>query len=219
MTIRPPFRPTRLAAGALAVALPLLLGCASSTELTNTWREPGYSDGTVSNLLVVALRKDPVRRRRWEDGFVEALGKRGVKATPSYSRWPDAPPDTQAVIQAIHEQGYDAVLSLMRLEDRYLTREGPASLQVVPVTYRDAWYGRYYTAYRQVIEPGTVEQEKLLFFQTDLWRIVPGHGRLVWSGTVKIYESLASGIIRETAEKQIVPALGAAGFVPVTRAR
>jgi len=60
----------------------MMLGCVSTSYLSNMWRDPSYQLGPMQNMLIVAMKKDPVRRRLWEDGFVAALGKHGVAATP-----------------------------------------------------------------------------------------------------------------------------------------
>jgi len=126
------------------------------------------------------------------------------------------PADTQAVIQAIHEKGYDAVLSLMRLEDRYLKREVPATLEVIPVTYRDPWYGRYYTAYRQVIEPARRDREAAVSSRPTCG--ASPRATAAWSG--------GNGEGVRVAGQQHHPGHGreadragarAAGFVPTTR--
>ncbi|PYM04687.1 MAG: hypothetical protein DMD82_13680 [Candidatus Rokuibacteriota bacterium] len=52
--------------------------------MTNLWKDPTFTSTTIHNVLVVGVRKNPVRRRIWEDAFVKGLGVRGVIATPSY---------------------------------------------------------------------------------------------------------------------------------------
>ena len=65
------------------LALAVTAGCAAQSEMTNLWKDPSFTSGPMRNVLVVALRKDPVRRRMWEDAFVDELGARGLSATPS----------------------------------------------------------------------------------------------------------------------------------------
>ncbi|HEY6948485.1 MAG TPA: hypothetical protein VI297_06675 [Gemmatimonadales bacterium] len=57
--------------------------CASSSRLVDTWVRPDYAGGPMRSMLVLVVRRDPVRRRIWEDAFVSALAEKGVQATPS----------------------------------------------------------------------------------------------------------------------------------------
>jgi hypothetical protein len=207
-----PVRPAmRVAVGAMLMAG--FIGCAAPAQLTSVWTEPGYSQSPPTNVLVIALRKDPVRRRQWEDAFVTALTRRGVGATTSYTRWQDAPPDTQQVIDANKDAHYDGILSLVRLEDQEVTKTIPGQVRQQTTTYLDRW-GRAYTRYREIQEPDQLTTERVLGFQSDLWRTTATDGRLVWSGTVRVNESATSSLIRDAVEKGIMPGLEKSGIVP-----
>ena len=202
----------------LLIPIMLTLGCAASTELMSAWSEPGYADGAVDNVLIVALRDDPVKRRRWEDSFVAALGTRGVKGTPSYSLFPRALPDTQQVASAVQEKGFGGVMSLMRLADQSRTVTSPGYVRREAVTAQD-WRGRFYTYYRDVYEPGSSSTEELLNFQADLWRMHADGGRLVWSAIVRVNESISGDYIHDAIRSGFMPRLIASGMVPKKGAR
>src|SRR5882672_7424932 len=54
-------------------ALGLVLGlggCAGGAAMTDMWNDATFSARPVQNVFVIALRKDPARRRLWEDAFV-----------------------------------------------------------------------------------------------------------------------------------------------------
>jgi hypothetical protein len=199
-----------VAIGAFLVAC--LAGCAAPA-LTNVWAEPGYSEPPPSNMLITALRKDPVRRRRWEDAFVTALARRGVKATTSYSLWADAPPDSQQVIDAIKQNHFDGVLSLMRLDDAIVTKTIPGQIRHETVTYQDAW-GRAYTRMRDIRVPDQTTTETLLTFQSDFWKTTDNSGRLSWSGTVRVSEGSTTDLVRDAVDKAIMPGLTASRIIP-----
>ena len=84
---------------AVLFMLTMTIGCASNSEIVNVWHDTTLPSGSIHNVLVVGIRKDPVRRRAWEDAFVTGLASRGVTATSSYRLYPEAPPDTQQVIE------------------------------------------------------------------------------------------------------------------------
>ena len=198
----------------LGVAIAATLGCAGSSQLTRVWHEPGYADGPVSHVLVVALRPDPIRRRQWEDGFAAALARREVRVTPSYAIWATAVPDTQQVIQAVRDSVFDAVISLMRLPDDTVTVSAPGRVQIEPVTYQMPWYDRYAVAYRTVSGEATTATERRLNFQSDLWRVVAHKGRLVWSGAVSVSEARTGHVVTDAVERSLAPAIAAAGLLP-----
>jgi hypothetical protein len=208
----PSWREPTLAAIAL-VLLSGLTGCSAPAQLTNVWAEPGYSGRPPANVLVTALRKDPIQRRRWEDAFVHALARRGVKGTSSYALWPDAPPDTQQVAAAVKENHFDGVLSLVRLEDRSVTTTTPGQIHREAETYFDAW-GHAWTRYRDVQAPDLTTTAKVLSFQSDLWRTTDEGGRLIWSGTVQVYESASPNVLEDAVEKGIMPGLTNSGILP-----
>lgn len=194
---------------ALAI-LPLLSGCASN--MSNMWRDEAFQSGTLKNVLVVALRPDPARRRLWEDSFVSGLTARGTKATASYRLYADAPPDTQQVEDAVRRDGYDGVLVSMRLPDGvehafvhgYTRREA--------VTKKNPFTGAYYTVWEEVHVPERTEVIKVANFKTDVWTTADG-GSLVWSGTSRTTNGVDANLIRHKVEKMVLPELTKAGIV------
>lgn len=162
-------------------ALLLMAGC-GTTSLVNMWRDPQYSSGSLRSVMVIAVRKDPVVRRIWEDAFVHQFTKEGVTATPSYQVFPDAMPDTDAVRQHVRDKGYDGVLITSRVGAQEVATYVPGYVTKEPVTvFRPLW-GSYVTYYRDVYHPGYTEVDSAVHVRTDLWTN-PGEGKLVWSGT------------------------------------
>jgi hypothetical protein len=56
----------------LVVLFPGVPGCASS-QLSYMWKDPLFKDAPMRNMLIITVKKDPVRRRLWEDGLVSEL--------------------------------------------------------------------------------------------------------------------------------------------------
>ena len=220
-----------------AMALLILVGtvgCAVQSEMTNLWKDPTFTSTTIHNVLVVGVRKNPVRRRIWEDAFVKGLGVRGVIATPSYQLLREAVPDTQQVIDAVQKNGYDAVLVSIRLTNEATSRYVPGDVrqELVPSRgyygrrgsygsggyYGPAYYGPpgYYGNYRThwvtIQDPGYTETDTIIQVQTDVCTTANG-GRLVWSGTFRTLESV-KGTADEAVSKAILPELEKEGVVP-----
>jgi hypothetical protein len=194
------------------LALVATAGCAVQSELTDVWKDPSFTSGPMRNVLVVALRKDPVRRRMWEDEFTRELGARGLTATASYRLFPGAPPDTQDVIEAVRKDGYDAVLSSIRLPNETTSTYVPGTTRRETVLTRD-FYGSFHTYWRDVQDPGHTETDEIRTFQTDVWA-TGGSGGLISSGKLRTLESVTSRSIGTAVSRYIVPELESQGLVP-----
>src|SRR4051812_20795114 len=90
--------------------MPTLFGCAS-TSLDDSWKDPNYSGGPVSKVLVVGVSTQAKVRQDFEETFAQALNRKGVQAVASYTLIPEngkIPED--ALQKAIEKTGADAVL-------------------------------------------------------------------------------------------------------------
>ncbi|MCX6150338.1 MAG: hypothetical protein NTX22_07455 [Ignavibacteriales bacterium] len=81
--------------------LMVLLESCSSSILVDVWNDPTFNESPLKKILIIAIRKDPVQRRIWEDAFIGELSKHGVKATSSYSLFPDALPDSNQIFETV----------------------------------------------------------------------------------------------------------------------
>lgn len=194
------------------LALVITAGCAAQSEMTNLWKDPSFTTGPMRNVLIVALRKDPVRRRMWEDAFVNELGARGLTATASYQLFQEAPPDTQEVIEAIRKNGYDAVLSSIRLPDETTSTYVPGTVRRETVTGRD-FYGSFHSYWRDVQDPGHTETDEIRAFQTDVWA-TGSNGRLISSATLRTLESVSNRTVETAVSRYLIPELEKQGLVP-----
>jgi hypothetical protein len=195
------------------LALTGMAGCAVNSEMIEVWHDPTFAPGSVHNVLVVGIRKDPVRRRLWEDAFVKALAARGLTATTSYQLFPEAPPDTQQVIEIVRKNGYDAVLVSIRLPNESSTRYVQGALRQERVTTQD-YYGRFHSYWATVQDPGYTETDTVIQSRTELWVTAPDSGHLVSSGTLRTLESVNGRTVERAVSKDIMPELERQGVVP-----
>ena len=204
----------RSAMSAIALLLlTLTAGCAVNSEMTNVWHDATLAPGSVHNVLVVGIRKDPVRRRMWEDAFVNALTSRGVAATASYKLYAEAAPDTQQVIDAVGKNGYDGVLTSIRLPNETTSRYIPGALRQEQEASQGR-YGRLHTYWVTVQDPGYTETDTIIQIQTDLWTASPDAGRLVWSGLLRTLESVTGRTADKAVSREIMPEMEKQGVVP-----
>jgi hypothetical protein len=193
------------------LALMITAGCAAQSEMANLWRDPSFTSGPLHKVLIVAIRKDPVRRRMWEDTFASELSARGLTATSSYQLYPDAPPDTQEVTGVVQKNGYDAVLVSIRLPNETTSTYVPGTVRRETVTMRD-FYGSFHAYWRDVQDPGHTETDEVTLVQTDVWA-TGRSGRLIWSGTLRTLESVTNRTIKTAVSKDIVPEMEKQGLV------
>ena len=205
-------RRTAPAAAAMLAAV-LLAGCStSSSGLVNLWKDPQYSSGPMKSVLVVAIRNDAVTRRLWEDGLVAELRHRGAAAEPSYNLFPNAPPDTSQIAEAMVAHGFDGVLETHRLATVTGERYVPGYATTQPITYYNRWSQMYETYYREVYQPGHTETERIVRYQVNLFSAGAG-GRLVWSGTTETVDPSSTQDTNRAISKLIVPEMTRTGLI------
>ena len=197
------------------LTLVVAAGCAAQSEMTNVWRDPSFSSGPVRKVLVVALRKDPVRRRMWEDAFADELGARGLASTSSYQLFPEAPPDTQEMVGAVRRDGYDAVIVSTRLPNETASTYVPGTVRRETVMTQD-FYGSFHAYWRDVQDPGHTEVDEIRQVQTDVWS-AGGDGRLISSCTLRTLESVNGRTIRIAVSRDILPVVEKQGLIPKRR--
>ncbi len=198
---------------AIALATVLALaGCAGGGRMTNMWNDATYTARPLQDVLVIAVRKDPARRRLWEDAFVSDFKARGVTATASYTIW-NAPPDTDAVIAQVREKNYGAVLASARLDPAEQTDVIPGYIRRETEMRYNPWTNRYHTYFKDVLVPDRVETTTIQRFRTDVWGRSDG-GRLIWTGTLDVSEAPDPKLIQDNVSKKIVPELEKIGLVP-----
>ena len=188
-------------------------GCASQTRLYDMWKDPAPPPGVIRKVFVIAVKKDPAARRIWEDGFVKELGERGVSAIPSYSLFPDALPDTAAVVEAVRGQGFDAVVALHRAAEETVQEVTPGYVSTQPKTYLDPWTGVFHTYYEEVYYPGYVEEVEVVVHQIDVWS-TKEKGKLLWVGKAETYDASSNKEMSESAIDNVVKELADQGLIP-----
>jgi hypothetical protein len=194
------------------LALMIMAGCAGRPQMTDLWKDPSFTSVPIHNVFVVALRKDPVHRRMWEDAYAQELSARGVTATSSYQLFQEVPPDTQEVIEAIRKNGYDAVLVSIRLPNETTSTYLPGTMRRQSVTRQD-YFGVFHTYWIDVLDPGHTETDEIRRVQTDIWA-TGGSGRLIWSGTLNTLDLASNLTVGTAVSKDIFPVLEAQGLIP-----
>jgi hypothetical protein len=160
----------------------LMCGCVSSSTLVDVWHDPSFTVQPLGKVLVVAVRKDSIKRRIWEDAFVGELAKHRVAAESSYDLFPGAPPDTDQIIATVNANGFDGILAILLLPTETDKRFVQGySTQIQDVRYSPYW-NRYWTFYRDIDHPGYTDSQTVDIRAIEVTTTGKG-GRLIWSAT------------------------------------
>jgi hypothetical protein len=191
-------------------------GCASNAGLVNMWRDPSYSEAPMRTVLAVGVRRNLAFRRTLEDGFVHEMEKRGVEATPSYEIFPNEPPDTSQISDAVSSRGYDGVLLVTRLRTQTSTNYVPGYVTTEPISRVSPWSGRYRTYWVDVMHPGYTETDVTVRHEIELWDM-RGGGRLVWTAVGEVVNPSSPSEVNHDITHNVVPELERQGFIPKKR--
>ncbi len=136
----------------IAVSLLLCSAC-SKTEITDVWKDKTYTEGPMKSVLVIAVAKDQLARRSYEENFVMALQQAGVKAYASYKLHQAEPIKKGDITSMVKQLGVQYVLitSLMGVDKEQ--KYHPPQTYIAPRRGL-GYFGYYYRAYDVIHEPG-----------------------------------------------------------------
>ena len=136
------------------IVLLTMISCATTT-LNAVWKDESYQ-GKITNVLVIGVSKQPVRKRYFEDEFVKQLNARGLSATSSYRIFPSEEMlEKDTVLSKIREMGIDTVL-ITRMVDKKTVKTN------VPGRSSSYYRAMYY-------EPGYTIQDEVVVLETNLY--------------------------------------------------
>jgi hypothetical protein len=148
----------------------------------------------MNKILVIAMRKDELRRRMWEDAVVTELNGKKHGSTvilASYVLFPGNLPDTSAMRLKIEAEGIDGILLVAKAQRDTFMNDFPGYTADEPVTVYSRRWNAYITHYEDVYHPGYSETETTISVRTDL--LIPQEdGRMVWSVTSQSVDPTSS---------------------------
>jgi hypothetical protein len=158
---------------ALAAGVALTLGACSSTQMTNTWKDPSAAGKQLSKVAVVSMARDEAIRRISEDDVASHLGPRTV---PSYQVLAGVDlRDREAVKAKLRREGFDGVL-VMRL--------AAVTEQVTPGMGPYYSFDRYYDyAYGYAYAPQVDTQVHVV---SSLYSLPDD--KMIWAGTSRTFD-------------------------------
>jgi hypothetical protein len=157
-----------------------LQGCGKS-KLVTSWKDdtkPGYQ---LSKVLVIAVFKDPITQRIYENSFVNLLKNAGVEAFPgSAYRIGADEPDKNAIASALTKTEANSFLITHILSNTKSTYNvAPMVDYTSYITYWDSIYGYHRYVYEQTFAPSETIETRHERLAVTLFDAVSGTA--IWS--------------------------------------
>lgn len=198
-------------AALLCCAITLMPGCSTSV-LVNQWSDASYRGPALKNVLIVAVRKNPVRRRVWEDAFIGDLARHGVNATQSYRLFPDAPPDSGQLDKAVAEHAFDGIIITRRLPRAVNAQYVQGYVTSEPETKYSRRRGQFYTYYRDVEHPGYVDTQVVANRSIDVWTC-GSDSWMIWSAVSQTPEPASAEAVHRDIVSLVTADLARKGII------
>lgn len=190
----------------------ILLESCSTSKLVDKWSDPSYHEAPLKKILIIAIRKDPVQRRIWEDAFAGELSKHGVSATSSYHLFPNALPDTNKVAAIILENGFDGGLVTRILHKEAETHHVDAYVISNVKSEYNPFTLRYRNYYEDVQHSGYVDSLIIDRRAIEVWA-TKNEGQIIWGATSNtpdenslkdVQKDIVGLVITELVQKDII---------------
>ena len=138
----------------------LMLNSCSSAKVLNTWKADNIEDVKDNNLLVIARTNDKSVRITFEEEITAQLTKKGIKATSSFTKFPNLNPDEELseekkkkIRSIIEGEGFNGVILTVLKEKQELVRTETEGGYYAGSTYY-GFYPRYYGGFmRYYVNP------------------------------------------------------------------
>ena len=159
-------------------------GCSATSPIVSEWRNPAYTAGSFSRIMVGALGGDTSVRRNFEDEFVAQLRAAGIEALPSYGFTAESEKiDEGSLKQAAQKARADALLFARVIQVEQKSQYGPSyfpytSFGIFGSNVGASWYG--------LGGAPTVYRYNEYVSETTLHDL--GKNEIVWTGTIKTTE-------------------------------
>jgi len=186
--------------------LMMLLESCSSFELLDSWNDPSYHKSPLKKILIIAIIKDSVQRRIWEDAFVSELSKHGVNATSSYHLFTDALSDANQVVETVRKEGFDGILVTHLLHEKKETPYEESLVTTAQLLRYNIYQKRYDVYYHNIQHPGYVESQIIDRRAMDVW-VIGSEERMIWSGISNFPERNSVEAVQNDIASLVIPEL------------
>jgi hypothetical protein len=165
--------------GVLILVSMLLAACAS-TQLNSVWKDPSYQT-RPAKVMVVAVAKNSINRRVFEDEFVQQHQSRRTTAIARYTILPDKQQGDQEVIaKKVAELGADTVL-ITRLISKKTVQVYVPGTPYYPPPFYNSWPDYYGYGYHYMSTPGYIAEDEYAVMETNLYEAKSN--KLIWAAS------------------------------------
>jgi hypothetical protein len=178
------FHPLFVAAGAALCVLTgsaLLIGCSSSAQVSESYRDPAYTGGPVTKVAVFWVGADERVRRVAESEISNSFGG-GTACKASSEIIPtEALRDTAKIAAFLTKEGFDAVLVSRPVQPtEKITYRGK---QYNPTAFMGnyGFYSYWSTSFAQLSSPGYIKDEEIFRIDTRLY-LLSSRATPLWAG-------------------------------------
>jgi hypothetical protein len=208
----------------ILIALSSLTACnKTKTNISQSYRNPGFEETVFKKLLVVGVASDEESRQAFENAFAKAIADGGGGAQASWSVLPkEEQLEEDELRAAIEAGGFDGVLVTRLLSVDKEQEYTPASTYNHPRTryyaggggglYGYGFYGFYGTTFAQVHEPGYFETSTTLRLETNLYSVATDG--LVWTAQSETVDpdsipdardSMTTAVANKLKQERLIP--------------
>ncbi len=195
----------------IAVILLLLCSACSKTKITDSWKDPAYSGGPMTSVLVIAVAKDKIARRAYEENLVMTLEQNGVKAYSSYRQSSDEPVTREDIMGMVKKLGVKYVLITTLIGVDKEKKYHPPQTYVTPRTGL-GYYGYYYRAYDVVHEPGYYTTNVKVSLETTVYQVETE--KPVWMARSQTMNPDSASEVVKSVISELVSAMKKDGLIP-----
>ncbi|MBW2548610.1 MAG: hypothetical protein JRE82_15560 [Deltaproteobacteria bacterium] len=209
------------------VALSSLAACSkTTTNISQSYRNPGFEETVFKNLLVIGVSENQEGRQAFEDAFAKAIADEGGGAQASWTLLPqNTQLEEEQIRAAIEGKNFDGVLITRLLSvDKDQDYVEPKAYNNPKTTYYSGggyygrgyygggYYGFYGTTYAKVHEPGYFETSTTLRLETSLYSLATDG--LVWTGQSDTVDpesipdaraSMTAAVAKRLKEERLIP--------------
>jgi hypothetical protein len=141
----------------------------------------------MTNILVIGVSKQSVRKKLFEDEFVRQLNARGVSATQSYSIFSsDGMLKKDLVLSKIRDMGIDTFLITRMVDKKTKETYVPGTVyDYTPPRAHRSWHGYYASSYGAIYDPGYTIKNEVVVLETNLYDAKSEE--LIWSAMTETF--------------------------------
>lgn len=139
----------------LSLALILLFSGCSSVKVLNSWKADELDNVKDNNFIVIARTANKQARISFENEIVKQLNEKGMKATASFSKFPNLNPDEEVsedkraeIIDLLENDGFNAAVITVVKDVQELTQTTQSGGGYSGGNYY-GYYPRYYGGFNR----------------------------------------------------------------------